>query len=154
MCDPMDCSPSDFSVRGILQARILEWVAISISRGSFQNRVWTYISCIGRWILYNWASREAPVKLREGGIQSQRGEKGALWSLGSWHSPRPRPQVLRVHWVRMVNSYSWVGQKLRCAETILGWTLHFYTLSWSALNTVILFPPFLILREKMEVQKT
>ena len=33
-CNPMDCSPSDSSVHGILQARILEWVAISFSRGS------------------------------------------------------------------------------------------------------------------------
>ena len=34
LCDPVDCSPSDSSVHGILQARILEWVAISFSRGS------------------------------------------------------------------------------------------------------------------------
>ena len=33
LCNPMDCSPSDFSVLGIFQARILEWVAISFSRG-------------------------------------------------------------------------------------------------------------------------
>ena len=32
LCDPMDCSPPDFSAHGILQARILEWVAISFSR--------------------------------------------------------------------------------------------------------------------------
>ena len=31
LCDPMDCSPSGFSVHGILQARTLEWVAISFS---------------------------------------------------------------------------------------------------------------------------
>ena len=35
-CDPMDCSPQASSVYGILQARILEWVAISFSRGSSQ----------------------------------------------------------------------------------------------------------------------
>ena len=34
VCDPMDCSPPGSSVHGILQARILEWVAISFSRGS------------------------------------------------------------------------------------------------------------------------
>jgi len=34
LCNPMDCSPPGFSVHGILQARILEWVAISFSRGS------------------------------------------------------------------------------------------------------------------------
>ena len=38
LCDPVDCSLPDSSVRGILQARILEWVAISFSRGSSQPR--------------------------------------------------------------------------------------------------------------------
>ena len=44
--DPMDCSPPGSSVHGILQARILEWVAISSSRGSSRPRDWTLISCI------------------------------------------------------------------------------------------------------------
>ena len=44
---------------GFFQARILEWVAISSSRGSFSPRDWTHISCIGRRILYNWATWEA-----------------------------------------------------------------------------------------------
>ena len=55
LCDPMDCSPLGSSVHGIFQARILEWVAISYSRGSSQARDLTCISCtscIGRWILY------------------------------------------------------------------------------------------------------
>ena len=38
LCDPMDSSPPGSSVHGILQARILEWVAISFSRGSSQPR--------------------------------------------------------------------------------------------------------------------
>ena len=38
LCDPMDCSPAGSSVHGILQARILEWVAISFSRGSSRPR--------------------------------------------------------------------------------------------------------------------
>ena len=44
---------------GIFQARILEWVAISYFRGSSQHRDWTCISCIGRRILYHWATWEA-----------------------------------------------------------------------------------------------
>ena len=62
LCDPMDCSLSGSSVRGIFQARVLEWIAISFSRGSSQPRDWTRVSwvfCIGRWILYHWANREA-----------------------------------------------------------------------------------------------
>ena len=35
LCDPMDCSPPGSSVYGILQAGILEWVAVPFSRGSF-----------------------------------------------------------------------------------------------------------------------
>ena len=62
LCDPMDCSPSGSSVHGIFQARILEWVAISFSRGSSWPRDWTCVSwifSIGRWILYHWASWKA-----------------------------------------------------------------------------------------------
>ena len=39
LCDPMDCSPPDSSVHGILQARILKWVAMPSSRGSSQARI-------------------------------------------------------------------------------------------------------------------
>ena len=56
LCDPMDCSLPGSSVHGIFQARILEWVAISFSRGSSQPRDRTHvfcISCIGRQILYH-----------------------------------------------------------------------------------------------------
>ena len=60
-CDPMDCIlPPGSSVHGILQASILEWVAISFSRGSSQTRDQTHVSCIGRRILYHWATREDP----------------------------------------------------------------------------------------------
>ena len=45
-CNPMDCSPSGSSVHGILQARILEWVAMTSSRGSSQPRGWTHVSCV------------------------------------------------------------------------------------------------------------
>ena len=52
LCDPMDCSPPGFSVHGILQARILEWIAMPSSRGSPPPRDRTHISYSGRWILY------------------------------------------------------------------------------------------------------
>ena len=57
--DPMDCSPPSSSVHGISQVRILEWVAFSLSRGSSRPRDWTCISCMGRLILYHWATGEA-----------------------------------------------------------------------------------------------
>ena len=51
--DPMDCSLPGSSIHGILQGRILEWVAIPSSRGSSPPRDWIPVSCIGRWILYH-----------------------------------------------------------------------------------------------------
>ena len=54
----VDCSPPGSSVPGISQARILEWVAISFSRGSSWPRNRTHVSWIGKWILYQWATRE------------------------------------------------------------------------------------------------
>ena len=57
LCDPMDCSPPGSSVRGIFQARILEWVAISSCGGSSpcRNQTTSPASfCIGRQILYHW----------------------------------------------------------------------------------------------------
>ena len=46
LCNPIDCNLEGFSVHGILQARILEWVAIPFSRGSSQPRDRTLDSCI------------------------------------------------------------------------------------------------------------
>ena len=51
LCNPMDCSPPGSSVCGILQARILECVAMPFSRGSSRPRDQTWISCIaGRFL--------------------------------------------------------------------------------------------------------
>ena len=56
----MDCSLLGSSVHGILQARILEWVAISFSRGSSWARDRTWVFCIGGRCFNLWATREAP----------------------------------------------------------------------------------------------
>ena len=56
---PMDCSLPDFSVHGILQARILEWVAVSFSRGSSQPGDRTQVSRIAGGFFTTWATREA-----------------------------------------------------------------------------------------------
>ena len=61
-CNPTDYSLPGSSVDGIFQARILEWVAGSFSRGSPQPRDWTrisYISCIAGGSFTDWATREA-----------------------------------------------------------------------------------------------
>ena len=46
LCDPMECSPPGSYVLGILQVRMLEWVAIPFSRGSSQSRDRNWVSCI------------------------------------------------------------------------------------------------------------
>ena len=59
LCYPMNCSPPGSSVHGILQARILEWVAISFAMGSSQTRDWTWVSRIAGRFFTIWATREA-----------------------------------------------------------------------------------------------
>ena len=56
LCDHMDCSPPGSSVHGILQARMLEWVAISVSRGSSRPRDWTQVSRIAGRRFNLWAT--------------------------------------------------------------------------------------------------
>ena len=60
LCSPMDCSLPGSSVKGIFQARELEWVAIFFSRGSFWPRDWTWVSRIAGRCFTIWATREAP----------------------------------------------------------------------------------------------
>ena len=67
LCGPMDCSPPGSSVHGISQARIMEWVAISYPRKSSWPRDRTLVpcvSCIGRQILYHWATWESQSMMR------------------------------------------------------------------------------------------
>ena len=56
---PILCNPMDYTAHGILQARILKWVAFPFSRGSSQPRNRTRLFCIAGWFLTNWAIREA-----------------------------------------------------------------------------------------------
>ena len=80
----MNYSPSGSSVHEIPQARILEWVAISFSRGSSWTRNQTHVSCIGRRILFHWVTREAHltrVRMLE-----------PLWL--SWHNSIYRHQAM------------------------------------------------------------
>ena len=71
----MDCSAPGSSVHGIFQASILEWVAISFSRGTSWPRDWTCISCLDKGILYHWATREAPCK-----VHGTQNHKADVWA--------------------------------------------------------------------------
>ena len=61
LCNTMDCSPPDSSVHGVLQARILKWVAIPFSRGFSWPRDWTLISHTAGRFLTMWFTREAHI---------------------------------------------------------------------------------------------
>ena len=53
LCDPMDCTLPGSSVHGILQAKVLEWVAISFSTGIFPTQRSNWVSCIaGRFFTF------------------------------------------------------------------------------------------------------
>ena len=52
------CDPTDYTVHGILLARLLEWVAFPFSMGSSQPRYQTQVSCIAGGFFTSWATRE------------------------------------------------------------------------------------------------
>ena len=64
LCDPTDCSLPGSSVHGIFHARVLEWVAISFSRGSSQPRDWTWVLHAAGRCFTLWATGEAQGHLK------------------------------------------------------------------------------------------
>ena len=58
LCDSMDRSPSDYSVHGIFQARVLEWITIPFSKASSQPRDRTQVSCAAGRFFTIWATKE------------------------------------------------------------------------------------------------
>ena len=108
ICDPMDCNLSGSSVHGILQARILEWVAVPFSRGSSQPRDWTQFSHITGRFFTIWATREALSSQKSAWISrnfkgslghtlKNRAEAALIWALwGSAGLHQAGPQVQRV----------------------------------------------------------
>ena len=83
---PMDCSPPGFSVYGIFQARVVEWVAISFSRESSRPRDWTHC----RQTLYLWATSSVQF--------SPSVMSDSLWPHESQHARPPcLPPTPRVH---------------------------------------------------------
>ena len=83
LCDFMGCSLPGFSVHGILQARILEWVAIPFSRGPSQPRDRTQVSHNAGGFFTVWATREAQENWSGYSIPSQGifMTQGSIWGL-------------------------------------------------------------------------
>ena len=63
LCDHMNCSSPGLFVHGILQVRIIEWIAIPFCKGSFWLGDWTQVSCTAGRFFTIWATREAPGSL-------------------------------------------------------------------------------------------
>ena len=97
LCNPMDCSLPGFSVHGILQARILEWVTISFSRGSSRPRDWTRVSCIGGRCFNLWATREALILKYFGYLMWRFNSLEKILMLGKTEGRRRREQQ-RMRW--------------------------------------------------------
>ena len=124
LCDHMDYSPKDSSVHAISQARILEWVAISFSRGSFRPRDQTCVSCIDRQLSYHWATWESSISpifiiLKISGsnpciISPDKGRIGCIWR-HSWLSQSGKGLLLTsIEWTpgTLLNVPPCTGQPL------------------------------------------
>ena len=140
--DPMNCSPPGSSVHGILQARILEWVAIRSSRGSSWPRDWTHISwvsCIVGKLFTHWATWEASVQfsrsvvsdsLRPHGLQHARllcrsptpGAYSNLCPLSHWCHPTISSSVVPLssclQFSQHEGLFQWVGSSHQVAKVL------------------------------------
>ena len=95
LCDPMDCSLPGSSVHEILQARILEWVAISFCRGSSQPRDWSWVSCTTGRFFTNWATREAQHRLEFNSLSFSSHNAGMVTERHDSPSMLRRPHIAR-----------------------------------------------------------
>ena len=95
------CDPMDYTIHGILQARILEWVAYPFSRGSSRSRNWTRVFCIAGGFFTNWVTREAGTVCLD------------KWKeqVDVWAGSEPREQV----WEVMLNLGKCLSQSLLCS---------------------------------------
>ena len=108
--DPIDCSPPGSSVHGISQAKILEWVAISSSRGSFWPKNWTHVSCL---FLLHWQAGALPLEPLEKGEQTFGfclfvcATPSSLWILVLWPEIEPGPMA-----VKALSSNCWTTREV------------------------------------------
>ena len=104
----MSCSPPGSSVHGISQARILEWIATSFSRGSSWPGDGTCVFCTDRQILYRWATREAHQGRMLLSHFSRVGLCATPWMAAHQASPVPGiPQARTLEWVAISFSNAW-----------------------------------------------
>ena len=115
LCDPMDCSLPGSSVHGILQARLLEWVAMPSSGGCSRPRDQTCISsvsCTGRWVLYYSCHLGSPFYYPVSSEFTCRGPGKDEKSLPGWTLPRSFNRTAE----RDFPSGEWIGLMLPTEE--------------------------------------
>ena len=111
LCDPMDYSLPGFSVHGISQARILEWVAISFSRGSSQPRDRIQVSCIAGRCFTLWATMEAKYRIhtlskrKDTHIKSHAKKKNL--DLNMWSKTKHLIRIANQNFSKLRQSASW-----------------------------------------------
>ena len=123
----MDCNLSSSSNHGISQARMLEWVAISFSRESFQPRDQSQVSWIAGRFFTIWATREAQIKWSHCVVHT------AFLHSFTLSPPSSLPQTLAPWREELCLSYSWDQHKLAFQSVFIKWMndLQFRWLGWN-----------------------
>ena len=80
-CIPWDCSPPGFSFHGILQVRILQWVAIPFSRGSSRPKDQSQVSCITGRFFNSLSNQRRPISLKRVQMSKQDTSGGRIHDL-------------------------------------------------------------------------
>ena len=104
LCNPMDGSLPGSSAHGILQERILEWVAILFSRGSSQPRDQTWVSCIAGRFFTTWATREAHLDYPHTKCLSSSSSILSALVATVWEQQRPRKLADSVYFSKCFQS--------------------------------------------------
>ena len=112
LCNPVDHSPPASSVHGMLQARILEWFAISFSRGSSQPRDRTWVSCIaGRQMLYPLSHQGIPLSSTKRQIKEKKKKKRKV--LQRLQTPKTSTNSFHEQEARERKQFAFLTHKLR-----------------------------------------
>ena len=126
LCDPMDCSPLGSSIHGILQARILEWVAISFSRGSSRPRDWIQTFHIAGRCFNLWVTREALIR----GIYAMAAHSSTLaWKIPWTEEPGALQSMgwLRVghDWATSLSHFTFIHweEEMATHSSVLAWRI-------------------------------
>ena len=113
-CDPMDCSPPGSSIHENPHAKILEWVAVSFSKGCSWPRDGTWVSCIAGWFFTIWASREAVLIIMSLKIRKMNREEGKKNYIYIYIYPEniyiKCPKNIKYILHNMSQEYNYIGQ--------------------------------------------